>query len=392
MSDSLSWLNDQLASLREQHLFRNRLSLTPLPDGWCEYDGQRLKNFASNDYLNLAHDSRVINATASALEQAGVGSRASALVTGRTVYHEQLEQALSQFEGTEAALLYPTGYAANVGTLTALINKEDVVFSDRLNHASLIDGCRLSKAAIKVYHHNDLTTLESALRDSGQFARRWIVTDTVFSMDGDIAPLQAICSMARHFDAHVIVDEAHATGVFGKQGRGVCEHLGVEDDIAVRIGTLSKAVGALGGFVSGPQHLIDWLWNRARPQVFSTALPPAICAAATQAIQIIRTDPERREHVLGLASRFRQGLLERGLPTIIQGKAPIVPVILNDPNLAVDAASQLRQRGQLVAAIRPPTVPQGTSRLRISFTAAHTTDDVDQLLESVSGLISSANT
>jgi 8-amino-7-oxononanoate synthase len=340
-------------------------------------NGRCLWNFAGNDYLGLAADARLAEAAHEAIADAGIGSRASALVAGRSRWHEQLEQTIANFEGQPAAMLFPTGYAANVGTIAALIEPEDVVFCDRLNHASLIDGCRLSGAKLRVFRHTDLTTLERELQKSSGFRRRLIVTDSVFSMDGDLAPLPDLCDLAERFDAELLVDEAHGTGVFGEQGRGVCEHLHVEDRVAVRVGTLSKAVGTLGGFVAGSQSLIDWLWNKARPQVFSTALPPAVCAAATAALKIIQSEPELRTR-LWQNCEFVQRELQRVLPaqssSCADSVGPIIPIVLGDPALAVETQRRLEERGCLVAAIRPPTVPRGTSRLRISLSAAH--DDV----------------
>src|SRR5262249_6841151 len=219
----------------------------------------------SNDYLNLAHDARVVAAARETLDRAGVGATASALVCGRSSWHARLEERLALFEGQPAALLFPTGFAANAGTIGALAGPDDTVFSDRLNHASLIDGCRLSRASVHVYSHDDLAVLARALQDVPTAGRRLIVTDAVFSMDGDLAPLTDLCDLARRHGAILLVDEAHATGVFGERGRGAAEFMGVEDGALVRVGTLSKAVGAMGGFVTGSQSLIEWLWNRARP-------------------------------------------------------------------------------------------------------------------------------
>ena len=403
MRTPFPWMSADLDSLAAAGLRRGRRVVRPLPGGACEIDGRRLWNFASNDYLGLAADPRVAKAAQAALSEAGVGATASALVAGRTEWHARLEQALARFEGQEAAMLFPTGYAANVGTIAALIEDEDVVFCDRWNHASLIDGCRLSGAKLRVFRHSELATLERELQKAAGFRRRLIATDAVFSMDGDVAPLRELCDLAERFDAELLVDEAHGTGVFGEHGRGVCEQLNVENRVSVRVGTLSKAIGTLGGFVAGPQTLIDWLWNKARPQVFSTALPPAICAAATTAIVIIQDEPElraklwrncefvRRELVKGSGVFFRSD--ERPLSTGSQkdvqerhadlkktpdpvawfgnSAGPIIPIVLGDPDAVIAAQRKLEERGCLVAAIRPPTVPQGTSRLRISLSAAH---------------------
>lgn len=379
---SLPWLSTELDALAAAGLRRIRRVVRPLPGGTCEINGRRLWNFASNDYLGLAADPRVAEAAKAVLSDAGVGARASALVAGRTEWHEKLEQVLARFEGQETALLFPTGYAANVGTIAALVEESDIVFCDRLNHASLIDGCRLSGAKLRVFRHATcgqpdsaeeagLLTLERELTKAVSYRRRLIVTDAVFSMDGDLAPLHELCDLAERFEADVLVDEAHGTGVFGEQGRGVCKELGVENRVAVRVGTLSKAIGTLGGFVAGPQPLIDWLWNKARPQIFSTALPPAICAAATAAIEIIEREPDLRTKLWQNCDFVRRELAQHGIKVLKNSTGPIIPIVIGQPDAAIAAQQKLEERGCLVAAIRPPTVPQGTSRLRISLSAAH---------------------
>jgi 7-keto-8-aminopelargonate synthetase-like enzyme len=267
------------------------------------------------------------------------------------------------------------------------VGRNDFVFSDRFNHASLIDGCRLSGARTRLYNHDRLEGLHSALQDSPTGGRRLFVTDSVFSMDGDLAPLPELCDLAERFGAMLLVDEAHATGVFGANGRGIAELQGVEHRVAIRVGTLSKAVGTLGGFVAGSHAVVDWLWNRARPQVFSTALPPAICAAAAKAIDIIETEPDRRIRLLQRAADLRTRLLAAGIPMPSGLTGPIVPVLLQSPERAVDVARQLEQAGFLVGAIRPPTVPPGTSRLRITLCSGHTEQDVGYLAEALKSIL-----
>ena len=387
MSESLAWLAEELGDWASQGLLRRRRSVQPLADGWCEVDGRRVLNFASNDYLNLACDPRVTAAAAEALSTFGVGSRASPLVCGRTTWHERLEQRLAEFEGQPAAILFPTGMSANVGTVAALAGPGDVVFCDKMNHASLVDGCRLSGAKLRVYQHRALTVLERELDKAANSHRRWIVTDSVFSMDGDLAPMSELCDLADRFDAALIVDEAHGTGVFGACGRGAAELLNVEHRIAVRVGTLSKAVGTLGGFVTGSQELIDYLWNHARTQIYSTALPPAICAAAVAALDIIASEPRRRERLLAASTLFREQLSAAGTESLPGSVGPIVPIVLTDPEAAVRTANHLEEQGFLVGAIRPPTVARGTSRLRIVVTTAHTDDDLARLSEAVSRAI-----
>jgi len=376
-----NWLTDELAQRGRNGLLRRRRTVRPLPDGWCEIDGRRVRNFASNDYLNLAHDPRLIAAAQHVLSEAGVGATASALVCGRTVWHERLERTLAEFEEQPAAVLFPTGMAANLGTVAALAGKDDAVFSDRLNHASLIDGCRLSGAKLSIYHHDALDELAETLERAVQARRRFIVTDAVFSMDGDLAPLPELCELAERSDAMLIVDEAHATGVFGEHGRGACEHCGAEGRVAVRIGTLSKALGALGGFVTGSPELVDYLWNSARTQIFSTALPPAVCAAATESLAILRHEPQLMTELAGRCRAFRQALLARGVPPLAGSIGPIVPVVIGDPERTVHVAARLEARGYLVGAIRPPSVPQGTSRLRITVTLAHLVETLVEFAE-----------
>jgi 8-amino-7-oxononanoate synthase len=381
MSCFFPWIPSELDSLAERGLLRERRAVRRLANGCCEIDGRRLLDLASNDYLGLSHDPRVVEAAIRAAAECGAGSGASALVVGRSPWHERLERRIAEFEGQEAALLFPTGYAANVGTIAALVGRGDAVFSDRLNHASLIDGCRLSGAEIHVYDRHQLPRLEVLLTAAGQARRRLIVTDGVFSMDGILAPLPELCALAGEYSTEVLVDEAHATGVFGSKGRGVTELLGVERQVALRVGTLSKAVGTLGGFVVGPRTVIDWLWNRARTQVFSTAAPPAACAAACAAFDIIEQEPARREKLSQRARQLREGIAAIGLETIQAGVGPIVPVILRDPRSAVAVARRLEQRGFLVGAIRPPSVPAGTSRLRIAVASVHDAGDIARLLD-----------
>ena len=391
MSFQLSWIDDELNKRARIGLGRRRLSVTSLPDGWCKVDGQKLRNFASNDYLNLAHDTRVIAAAAKALREAGAGAGASPLVSGRSPFHERLEMRLAEFERAGAAILFPTGFAANLGTITALVGQGDGVFCDRLNHASLVDGCRLSAARLRVYRHDDLTELDDALVKDGAARRRLIVSDSVFSMEGDHAPLVELCQIAERRGAMLMVDEAHATGVYGEHGSGLVEHLGLSDRVAVRVGTLSKAIGSLGGFAVGSAPLIDWLWNVARTQMYSTALPPSACAAAETALGIIETEPDRRRKLWELGARFRQRLAENSINTPSAATGPIVPILLESPDRAVHVASRLQTRGFLVGAIRPPTVPSGTSRLRITMSAAHCELDVDALSTALTETLAEAS-
>lgn len=376
----LEFLDGQMADLEQQHLRRSRRVFPSRSSDIVSH------NFASNDYLGLSQDPRVKSAAREALDIYGVGSTASALVTGRSALLEDLERTLADFEQQESAVVFPSGYAANVGTISALADDGDVVFCDRLNHASLIDGCKLSGARMRVYRHAQLDKLERELAKSAEYRRRFIVTDSIFSMDGDLAPLPDLCDLAERFDAAVIVDEAHATGVLGEHGRGVCEEQGVEHRVAVRIGTLSKAVGCLGGFVTGPKQLTDWLWNTARSQMFSTALPPSICAAATAAVEIIANEPERRQKLHQQVQHFRDRLSQLGIRVNSAARVPIIPIIIGEPKQTIESARQLEQRGFFVAAIRHPTVPRLTDRLRITISTDQGSAVTEQLLDALAAL------
>ncbi len=381
--DPLDWLDDALHDLSDRCLLRQRTTRQgaqqPAQISWR---GQTLVNFGSNDYLGLAADSRVCRAVRETLDGSGWGSGASPSVTGRGQMHARLEEELAAFEAVEDAVLFPSGFSANMATIPALVGRDDAIFSDANNHASIIDGCRLSGASIVVYPHRDMAALRDRLRDRAGFRRRLIVTDTLFSMDGDLAPLPDLADLAQQHDAMLMVDEAHATGVFGHRGRGVCEAMRVEAGVHVRVGTLSKALGSIGGFVVGQRRLIDWLGNRARAYVYSTASPEAAAAAASQALQIVQQQPERRCRLLEQADDLRRRLQHRGWST--GGSASqIIPVILGDANRVMELATRLRDFGLLVPGIRPPTVPPGQSLLRISLCHGHTSEHLDRLVEAL---------
>lgn len=383
---SLSWIRGELDGLKRQHLLR-RARIMRGASVWVEVEGRRLANFASNDYLNLRSDPRVLEAARmAAAEQWGAG--ASPLVTGRSAAQAALEEHIAAFEGAESALVFPSGYAANVGALTALTGDGDCIFSDELNHASIVDGSRLSRAKVRIYRHRDVDELARLLARERDCRRRLIVTDTVFSMDGTIAPLDALADLAERFSCVLMIDEAHATGVYGEQGRGAAEHLGVSDRVAVKVGTLSKALGSLGGFVCGSRELIAWLVNRARPYIYSTAPPPAVCAAAGAAIRIVQEEPRRRRNLLEKAARLRQQLQQRGFDTG-RGEGPIVPVLLGDSGRTIEIAAELEQRGFLVGAIRPPSVPAGSARLRIGLSVGHEDVTIDALGEALAETVRS---
>lgn len=347
-------------------------------------DGSVAIDFSSNDYLGLAADPRIARAAARALEQAGTGAGAARLISGNHPLHEQLERELAAFEGAAAALLFASGYAANTGAIPALVGRGDAVYSDALNHASLIDGCRLSRAELRVFPHGDGDALHGMLRgDAGRFARRMIVVDGVFSMDGDLFPLDRLAELAREHDAWTYVDDAHGTGVLGPNGRGTAEHFGVEGAIDVRMGTLGKALGTAGAFVAGSERLREWLLNRARPFVFTTGTPPALAAATLEALRIVREESWRRERVRENARRLREGLAALGYCTPGAADGHIVPVLTGDAEATMRIGAGLRARGFLAGAVRPPTVPPGGSRLRITLSAAHTAEQIGGLLDAL---------
>jgi 8-amino-7-oxononanoate synthase len=377
--DPLAWLDEKLDVLAKRGLRRQRRPRTSPCGPRIVVEGRELVNFGSNDYLNLAGDPRLASAASAAIDESGWGAGASPLITGYTVWHERLERRLAEFLQTDAALVFSSGYAANVGTITALTGPDDAVFSDEKNHASIIDGCRLSRAAVHVYRHCDCDHLQSLLTSTIVSGRRLIITDTVFSMDGDTAPLTDIAELARRHGAMLMIDEAHATGVFGPHGRGLAEELGVQPHIDIHVGTLSKALGSSGGFVAGSRRLIEWLLNRARSYVFSTAPPAANCAAAIAALDIVRDDPQRRRKLLDLAERLRTGLRAQNWDTG-SSSSQIVPIIVGESDKAMQLAAGLREQGFFVPGIRPPTVPMGQSLLRISLTSAHSNDIADAVV------------
>ncbi|NPC73465.1 8-amino-7-oxononanoate synthase [Corallococcus exiguus] len=374
------WAREDLEALSAKGLRRVLEPLDSPQGAEVRVGDERLVNFSSNDYLGLAASPAVRAAAASALERYGVGTGASRLVVGDMVPHQRLEARLARFERAEAVRLFNSGYAANTGILPALVGPGDAVFSDVLNHASLVDGCRLSRARVVVYPHSDVAALTRALAETPA-RRKLVVTDSVFSMDGDVAPLRELVVACEAHGAALMVDEAHATGVLGARGAGLCEALGVEDRVDLRMGTLSKALGGLGAYVATSRAVADLLVSRARPFVYSTALPAALCAAAECAVDLVEHDPAPRERLWGHIHRFTDGLRALGLPA--EPRSAIFPVILGEPSRALDAAKRLREAGLLVKAIRPPTVPDGTSRLRFCLSAAHTTGHIDLALEAL---------
>lgn len=345
-------------------------------------DGRKVLNFCSNNYLGLADDPRLIQSAIDSLKKEGFGSGASRLVCGNMESHRKVEEAIAQFKKTEACLFFTSGYMANVGIISALFDRQDIIFSDKLNHASIVDGIILSRAEFKRYAHNDMTALEEGLRSASKYRKRVIITDSVFSMDGDCASLKEIVSLAKKYKALVMVDEAHAFGVLGKNGCGLVEHLGLEGQVDIQMGTLSKAAGAFGAYCCGSKELIELVLNRARSFIYTTGLPPLVAAAAQRSIEIIAAEPERRQKLLKNADEIRDGLQKIGFDTMAS-QTPIIPMLIKDAVLAVEFSKKLLNRGVFVQAIRPPTVPAGTARLRVTAMATHTPKDIQQLLDAV---------
>ncbi len=375
-------LQNDLETLQRDGLRRQRRTLE-LPCGpQVRVDGRTLTSFCSNDYLGLASEPALIEAACRGARRWGVGSGASHLVSGHLSPHAQLEQQLAEFTGFPAALLFSTGYLANLAIVPALVGRNDAVFADRLNHASLIDAVQLSRAESLRYAHGDLTTLERLLRQSTA-RRKLILTDAVFSMDGDLAALPELLALAERFDAWLVVDDAHGFGVLGAQGRGSVSHFNLAmTPRLIVMGTLGKAAGASGAFVAGSQTVIDWLTQRARSYVYTTAASPIIACALAASLQLIRDGDVRREQLWQRVGQFREGLA--GTPwRLLPSSTAIQPVILGDPHETVRVAAALYERGLWVPAIRPPTVPAGTSRLRVSLSAAHTSRQVAQLVSAL---------
>jgi 8-amino-7-oxononanoate synthase len=370
----------ELESLRSQALDRHLTTQTTpaLPE--VERHGRRLINLASNNYLGLAADPRLVEAAHEALSRWGVGSGASRLVTGDMAVHHALEERLASFKQTEAALVFASGYAANVGVMSALAGPQDHIFADALNHASLIDGCRQSRAVVHPFRHGDGGHLEELLRAAPATGQRLIVTDAIFSVDGDMAPLPALVDIAERWDAVLVVDDAHGTGVVGPEGRGTAHHFGLHDRVPVQIGTLSKAFGVQGGFVAGSRALVDLLVHKGRSFVYSTAIAPVLAGASLAALDIAGSEGWRRASRHAHLVRLRRGLEAAGFRVLGDGIAPLAVVVLGEPQAALDLSRRLEERGVLAPAIRPPTVPQGTSRIRIAPMATHSVEQIDRAL------------
>ncbi|MGE0645600.1 MAG: 8-amino-7-oxononanoate synthase [Nitrospira sp.] len=374
--------HEKLRLLRERSLLRGVTSLESATGATIQYRGREVILLSSNDYLGLATHPDVVHAAIEATKQFGTGSGAARLVSGTLPPHAQLETTLAMFKGTEAAVLFGSGYLANCGVIPALIERGGLILADRLCHASLIDACRLSQADFRVFRHNDCEHVESLLRGRAGERPALIITEGIFSMDGDLAPLPDLASLSEQCGAMLYVDDAHGTGIMGPTGRGTIEHFDLEHRVPFHMGTLSKALGSYGAFLVGTQTFIHYVINMARPFMFTTALPPAVAAASSAALSVIDREPERRARLWSNQQRFIDGLKKVGC-RLTSTASPILPVLVGDAASASTFAERLLAHGVYATAIRPPTVPDGTSRIRFTVTSEHTVDQLDEALHAV---------
>ena len=376
-------LRFELRALHAQNLYRTVRRVESCQEPRIRMDGRELVLFCTNNYLGLANHPALKRAAIDAVAAYGNSTAASALISGYMTPHAELEDRMARFLGTEAAIAFPTGYTANLGVIPALIDRDDIIFSDRLNHRSIIDGCRLSRARIAVYDHSDIAHLESLLKTATTYRRRLIVTDGVFSMDGDIAPLPELVSLAERYRAILMVDDAHATGALGPHGRGTFDHFGLSPDaIDIHMTSGSKALGASGGFICGSEELIDLIRNRSAAYIYTTAMPPDACAATTAALDLIQRDASSRHRLWHNAQRIRARLQAMGFD-LAPSQTQIMPLHIGDAQKTVAISEYLYARGIYLYGIRPPTVPEGQSRLRLSVMATHTEDDMAQLFDAL---------
>lgn len=377
--DPSAFLREELAALRRTGMLRALRDLRGEPGPSIRIGERQVLLLCSNNYLGLANDERVKAAARRAIEQYGTGATGARLISGNLDLYRSLETELAAFKGAEAALIFSSGYHANTGVIPALAGPGDALFSDALNHASIIDGARLSRAEIHIYRHSDPDDLERELRQGGAARRKLIVTESIFSMDGDRAPLGEIAGLAKKYGALLMVDEAHATGVIGPNGAGLVEELGLTDQVQVQMGTFSKALGSLGGFVAGSRELIDFLINRSRSFLFTTGLPPAVLAASAESLRIVEREPQRRAQLMEHARQLRAGLEKAGF-TLGPSQSQILPVRIGDDRRAMAACRYLLRQGVFVQGVRPPTVPEGTARLRMAPMATHSSSQIAEAL------------
>ncbi|MBI4732531.1 MAG: glycine C-acetyltransferase [Chloroflexi bacterium] len=375
------WITQEIETLKSQGLY-NRIRTIGSPQGaWLIVDGKKALNFCSNNYLGLANHPKLVAAAKKAVDEMGVGPGAVRTIAGTTTLHLELEKRLAAFKGVEAAITFQSGFQANTATIPVLVGKEDVIFSDRLNHASIIDGCRLSGGKIIPYEHCDVASLEAVIKENqGQFRRAIIITDGVFSMDGDVAPLDKIYEVAKKYDIRLMVDDAHGEGVLGKGGRGIVDHFHLHGKVDVEIGTMSKAFGVVGGVVAGNATIIEWLRLRGRPFLFSSAVTPPDAAACLAAIDLLESSTELVDRLWDNAKYFKTEMKKLGFDTGVS-TTPITPVMLGEAPLAQQFSRDMFEAGVFAMALGYPTVPQGKARIRVMISAAHAKDDLDKGLE-----------
>jgi 8-amino-7-oxononanoate synthase len=372
--------SEKVEALQQKQLLRTLRRVESPSSNRIVVEGTPCLNLSSNNYLGLSTHPKVKEAASQAIQRYGIGTGASALISGHTRLHHELAEKLAQLKGTEAALIFSTGYMANVGTLSAILGEGTLVYVDRLCHASIIDGCRLSRTTLRVYPHRDTQTLARHLKRVKSPTRTLIVTDGVFSMDGDLAPLPELVELAKQHKAMIMVDDAHATGVLGRTGRGTLEHFNLENQVPIQMGTLSKALGAFGAYVAGSRDLITYLMNRARSYIYTTSLPTPMVAASLAALELLQEEPQIRQQLWDNCHYYRQGLKSLGYDTL-QSETPIIPLLIGEPSLALKISERLLALGVYAPAIRPPTVPAGMARIRTSIMSTHTREDLDYALE-----------
>ncbi len=374
-------LDEVLDGFKKRGLYRTLKTCSQFKSSKLVLDGKELINFSSNNYLGLADDPVLKEAACRAIEKYGCGSTASRLMCGNLALNEELEKRIARFKRTEAALTFSSGYMANIGTISALMGRRDVIFADKNNHASLVDGCILSRAKLMRYSHRDIKDLERILRNTGKYGRRLIVTDSLFSMDGDIAPLPDIIELAKQYNCMVMIDDAHATGVLGKTGRGSAEYFALpEGAIDIHMGTFGKALGSFGAYVAGSKKLIDFLINKARSFIFSTALPPSVIGSVIAAISILETDNTRIKALNKNVDYFRNHLRKAGF-NILDTATQIIPLMVGENEKALQFSKLLMQNGIFAVPIRPPTVPSNTARIRFSITSAHRKEELSYTIK-----------
>jgi glycine C-acetyltransferase len=377
----LDWLKQEIDGLKEQGLYNRIRTIGSAQGAWLTVDGKHVLNFCSNNYLGLANHPKIVEAARETTNKYGVGPAAVRSIAGTMDLHVQLEQRLAKFKGAEDVITFQSGFTANLGTISALVGKEDVIFSDRLNHASIIDGSRLSGAKIIPYEHNDPGALEDAIKDNASnFRRALIVTDGVFSMDGDIAPLPDLVEVAKRYDILFMVDDAHGEGVLGKGGRGIVDHFGLHGEVDIEVGTMSKAFGVVGGMVAGDKVIVEWLRQRGRPFLFSSAVTAPDAAACLAAVDLLEESTELVDKLWSNAKYFKAEMKKLGFDTGVS-ETPITPVMLGEAPLAQQFSRELFEEGVFAMAIGFPTVAKGKARIRVMISAAHDNDDLGKGLE-----------